>query len=140
MFISNKHVSRRTVLRGMGAAVALPFIEAMVPARRVFAQGAASNASTALGAGKKLRFVEARLAESGKPFMANDCRLDAKRRMPLLSPSACRIACPSTIAVSSTVWCASMWTSPVASTFRSSEPCTPNAVSLPRLSPCWPGG
>ena len=25
--------------------------------------------------------VEARLAESGKPFMANDCRLDAKRRM-----------------------------------------------------------
>jgi len=25
--------------------------------------------------------VEARLAQSGKPFMANDCRLDAKRRM-----------------------------------------------------------
>src|SRR5437868_6349681 len=49
MFISNKHISRRTVLRGMGAAVALPFIEAMVPARSVFAQSAAST--------KKLRFV-----------------------------------------------------------------------------------
>jgi hypothetical protein len=50
MFISNKHISRRTVLRGMGAAVALPLLEAMVPARTLFAQGAAAT-------GKKLRFV-----------------------------------------------------------------------------------
>jgi hypothetical protein len=55
MFISNRHMSRRTILRGMGAAVALPFLEAMVPARSVFAQGAA--ATNARGAGKKLRFV-----------------------------------------------------------------------------------
>ena len=27
-----KHLSRRTVLRGMGAAVALPFLDAMYPA------------------------------------------------------------------------------------------------------------
>src|SRR2546423_9269347 len=33
MFVSKKHISRRTVLRGMGAAVALPFLEAMVPAQ-----------------------------------------------------------------------------------------------------------
>src|SRR3954453_6430676 len=55
MFIANKHMSRRTMLRGMGAAVALPFLEAMIPARRVFAQTAG-----ALGAGasaKKLRFI-----------------------------------------------------------------------------------
>src|SRR4051812_37056076 len=32
MFISKKHISRRTVLRGMGAAVSLPFLESMVPA------------------------------------------------------------------------------------------------------------
>jgi hypothetical protein len=32
MFITKKHISRRTVLRGAGAAVALPFLEAMVPA------------------------------------------------------------------------------------------------------------
>jgi len=32
MFISKKHISRRTVLRGMGATVALPFLESMLPA------------------------------------------------------------------------------------------------------------
>jgi hypothetical protein len=32
MFISKKSLSRRTVLRGMGATVGLPFLEAMVPA------------------------------------------------------------------------------------------------------------
>src|SRR5438876_4781535 len=31
MFITKKHISRRTVLRGMGAAVALPFLESMIP-------------------------------------------------------------------------------------------------------------
>ncbi len=33
MYISKKHLSRRTVLRGMGASVALPFLDAMVPAQ-----------------------------------------------------------------------------------------------------------
>jgi hypothetical protein len=32
MFITRKHISRRTVLRGMGVTVALPFLQAMVPA------------------------------------------------------------------------------------------------------------
>jgi uncharacterized protein DUF1552 len=32
MFITQKHISRRTVLRGIGATVALPFLDAMVPA------------------------------------------------------------------------------------------------------------
>ena len=32
MFITKKHISRRTMLHGMGAAVALPFLESMVPA------------------------------------------------------------------------------------------------------------
>ena len=32
--ISGKHISRRTVLRGVGASVALPFLDAMVPARQ----------------------------------------------------------------------------------------------------------
>jgi hypothetical protein len=50
MFISNKHMSRRTVLRGIGATVALPFLDAMLPARTVFAQGAAAT-------NRKLRFV-----------------------------------------------------------------------------------
>ena len=32
MIITKKHVSRRTILRGLGAAVALPMLDAMVPA------------------------------------------------------------------------------------------------------------
>ena len=38
MFITKKHLSRREVLRGMGVTVALPFLEAMVPARTALAQ------------------------------------------------------------------------------------------------------
>ena len=33
MFVTKKHLSRRTVLRGLGATVALPFLESMVPAQ-----------------------------------------------------------------------------------------------------------
>jgi Protein of unknown function (DUF1552) len=33
MFITRQHLSRRTVLRGMGVTLALPLLEAMVPAR-----------------------------------------------------------------------------------------------------------
>jgi hypothetical protein len=32
MFITRKHISRRTLLRGMGVTMALPFLEAMTPA------------------------------------------------------------------------------------------------------------
>ena len=42
MFITKKHLSRRAVLRGVGATVALPFLDAMVPARTALAQTAAA--------------------------------------------------------------------------------------------------
>jgi Protein of unknown function (DUF1552) len=42
MFLTKKHISRRTVLRGAGAALALPFLEAMVPAATALAQTAAN--------------------------------------------------------------------------------------------------
>ena len=35
-FISGKHIPRRTFLRGMGASVALPFLDAMIPAGRLW--------------------------------------------------------------------------------------------------------
>ncbi len=38
MFISKKAVSRRTVLRGLGAAVALPLLDSMVPALSAMAR------------------------------------------------------------------------------------------------------
>ena len=42
MFISKKHISRRTVLKGAGVTLALPFLEAMVPAATALAQTAAN--------------------------------------------------------------------------------------------------
>src|SRR4030095_5057998 len=44
MFITKKHLPRRTFLRGMGATVALPLLDAMVPARTLLAKTAASPA------------------------------------------------------------------------------------------------
>ena len=38
MFIKKKHISRRAALRGLGATVALPFLDAMIPARTAFAK------------------------------------------------------------------------------------------------------
>ena len=42
-FITKKHMSRRTVLRGMGVTMALPLLEAMVPARTALAKTAAGK-------------------------------------------------------------------------------------------------
>jgi hypothetical protein len=42
MFLAKKHISRRTVLRGAGAMLSLPLLDAMVPAATVLAQTAAS--------------------------------------------------------------------------------------------------
>src|SRR4051812_20852321 len=42
MYITKKHLSRRTLLRGGGAAVALPLLDAMIPAGTALAQTAAA--------------------------------------------------------------------------------------------------
>jgi len=44
MYIAKKAISRRTVLRGMGAAVALPLLDSMVPALSVVARAASRPA------------------------------------------------------------------------------------------------
>src|SRR5919106_6178928 len=43
MFLTKKHISRRTVLRGLGATVALPLLDAMVPAGTAFARTRANS-------------------------------------------------------------------------------------------------
>jgi hypothetical protein len=48
MILTNRHLSRRTVLKGAGATLALPLLEAMLPARTAF--GAAASQ-------KKIRIV-----------------------------------------------------------------------------------
>ena len=47
MFITKKHLNRRTLLKGAGAAIALPLLDAMIPA---------ATAQSATAAGNKLRF------------------------------------------------------------------------------------
>ena len=43
MFITKKHLSRRTFLNGVGVTVALPFLESMVPAATPLAQTEAGS-------------------------------------------------------------------------------------------------
>jgi hypothetical protein len=50
MFLTKKHLSRRTVLRGLGATVALPLLDAMIPA-------ATAQANTAAKAAPRMAFI-----------------------------------------------------------------------------------
>jgi len=45
MFVFKKHLSRRTVLKGAGATIALPLLDAMIPAGTALAQTAAAPSS-----------------------------------------------------------------------------------------------
>src|ERR1700743_145028 len=42
MFLTKKHLSRRTVLRGLGATLSLPFLDSMVPAQPPLSKTAAA--------------------------------------------------------------------------------------------------
>src|SRR5262245_4463180 len=50
-FLTKKHLSRRTVLKGMGVTVALPLLDAMTPASQAYAKMAAAEAAS------KIRFI-----------------------------------------------------------------------------------
>jgi len=45
-FITGKHISRRTMLHGMGAAVGLPLLDAMIPAKRLWADTYAAQSAS----------------------------------------------------------------------------------------------
>src|SRR6476646_12159807 len=45
MYLTRKHLSRRTVLKGAGAAIALPLLDAMIPAHTALADTAAVPAT-----------------------------------------------------------------------------------------------
>ena len=49
-FLTKKHLSRRTILRGLGVTMALPVLEAMTPAATVFAKSAAGATKVRLSA------------------------------------------------------------------------------------------
>ncbi|RYE52386.1 MAG: DUF1552 domain-containing protein, partial [Rhizobiaceae bacterium] len=42
MFLTKKHLSRRTMLKGVGAAISLPLLDAMIPAGTALAATAAA--------------------------------------------------------------------------------------------------
>ena len=42
MFITKKHISRRTLLRGAGVALALPLLDSMIPAQTLTSKTAAN--------------------------------------------------------------------------------------------------
>ena len=46
MFITKKHLPRRTFLKGAGVTLALPLLESMVPAATAFAQTVAAQRPT----------------------------------------------------------------------------------------------
>src|SRR5688572_15118214 len=78
MFLSKKHLDRRTFLRGMGATVALPMLDAMIPALTsaakpvsrmafvYFPHGAIMNEWTPAETGR--RFQLGRILEPLAPF------------------------------------------------------------------------
>ncbi|HEX4996713.1 MAG TPA: DUF1552 domain-containing protein [Terriglobia bacterium] len=49
MFVAKRSISRRTLLKGMGAAVGLPFLESMIPAFTPLARAAATASPRRLG-------------------------------------------------------------------------------------------
>ena len=73
MIITKRHLSRRTVLKGMGVTVALPFLDAMAPAATALANTAAKG---------KVRFVAIEMVHGA----AGSCNYG--RRTNLWSPAA----------------------------------------------------
>jgi hypothetical protein len=49
-FLTKKHMSRRTLLRGLGVTMALPVLDAMTPAATVFAKTVAASKKVRLSA------------------------------------------------------------------------------------------
>ena len=81
MFITKKHISRRTMLRGMGAAVSLPFLESMVPAATPLAQTAASPRS-------RFAAIEIVHGSAGSTVHGTDSNLWTPQRKAAISNSA----------------------------------------------------
>ena len=75
MIITKRHLSRRTVLKGMGVTVALPFLDAMAPAATALAKTAAKG---------KVRFVAIEMVHGA----AGSCAYGAQNN--LWSPAADR--------------------------------------------------
>jgi hypothetical protein len=70
-FITKRHIPRRTFLRGAGATLALPLLDAMLPASTALAQTAAGD--------PKQRFVGIFFPHGMGPVIGNQPRRSAPR-------------------------------------------------------------
>ena len=59
MFLTKKHLSRRTVLKGAGVSLALPLLDAMIPAATAFSEYSAPVAISVSGS-DRITFVDER--------------------------------------------------------------------------------
>ena len=79
-FISGKHISRRTALRGMGATIGLPLLDAMIPARRLFASTeAGTSANSTRVVAIEMVHGAAGSNENGEPTGRSGGRSDSRR-------------------------------------------------------------
>ena len=86
MFVSKKHMSRRTVLRGMGVTVALPFLESMLPAMTL------ARTATVCRQADHLQILQYHLASSLRPFFIPNERISPpEQRVYLVALVWCRI-------------------------------------------------
>ena len=70
MYLANKHLPRRAVLKGLGATIALPFLDAMVPAGTAWAREAADG-------GRRVRLVAMEMVHGA----AGSTNFGAKRNL-----------------------------------------------------------
>ena len=79
MFITKMHLSRRTVLRGLGATLALPLLDSMVPALTALQQDGGGAGAAARRVLRAERHVDAVLVPEGRRAARASCRRRCSR-------------------------------------------------------------
>ena len=79
MIITKMHLSRRTVLRGLGASLALPLLDSMVPALTALAEDRRGAGAAARRLLRAERHVDAVLVPEGRRTARRSCRRRCSR-------------------------------------------------------------
>ena len=86
MFLTRKHLSRREVLKGAGATIALPLLDAMIPARTALAQTVATgHRDTLLQADHSWNGIAYTHYPTGRPQLTT-IKLTMAQTFPLVRP------------------------------------------------------
>ena len=93
MFLTRKHLSRRTVLKGAGASIALPLLDAMIPAGTALAQTAAAPSRAAGLRVLPARRVAGPMAAEARPAGVSSFRTSCSRSRRCASTSPWSAAC-----------------------------------------------